>query len=154
MKPQRQSFSGVRPGFGRASLKSGFSLVEVLVAILVLGIALVGLTQGITLALTSTKESEWQSTAALLAAGRIETLRAENDWSDGETQGDFGENLPQYRWQQTITGTRIQGLHEVSVSVENARTGQPIYELRTLLFQAPEDSTAPQSSRSERRSSR
>ena len=55
---------------------AGFSLVEVMVAILILGIALVGLTQGITTALSSSKESELQTVAALFAAGQIETLRA------------------------------------------------------------------------------
>jgi len=57
--------------------KRGFSLIEVMCAVAILGVALVGLTQGITTALGSNKESELQTTAALLAAGRIETLRAE-----------------------------------------------------------------------------
>ena len=52
---------------------SGFSLVEVMCAILILGIALAGLTQGVTTALTSSKESELQTTAALFAAGLVET---------------------------------------------------------------------------------
>lgn len=129
----------------------GFSLVEVLVAILVLGIALVGLTQGITLAVSSSKESELQTAAALLAAGQIESLRAENDLTDGQTQGDGGEGIELYQWQQTITSTSIPGLHEVVVVVENSRTGQAIYELHTLLFQPPEDSTPQGRSGSRRR---
>jgi prepilin-type N-terminal cleavage/methylation domain-containing protein len=48
---------------------AGFSLIEIMVAILILGIALVGLTQGITSSLTASKESELQTTAALIAAG-------------------------------------------------------------------------------------
>ena len=47
----------------------GFSLVEVMVAVLILGVALAGLTEGITTALSSNKESELQTTAALIAAG-------------------------------------------------------------------------------------
>ena len=74
---------------------AGFSLVEVMCAILILGISLVGLTQGITAALRSSKESELQTTAALIAAGQIETLRAEGFVIDGETEGvrEFGEPL-------------------------------------------------------------
>ena len=118
---------------------SGFSLVEVMCAILILGIALAGLTQGVTTALTSSKESELQTTAALVAAGLIETLRAEGNLSDGSTEGECGEGLSLYRWKQSITRAGIDGLHEVNVVVQYARTGQSIYELQTLLFQPPEE---------------
>lgn len=118
---------------------SGFSLVEVMVAILILGVALVGLTQGVTVALRSSKDSELQTTASLFAAGQIESLRAQPDFMDGTTEGDCGENLTLYRWKQTISPAGIDGLHDVEVVVENASTGQSIYELRTLLFQRPED---------------
>ena len=121
---------------------AGFSLIEVVVAILVLGIALVGLTEGITTALGSSKESELQTTAALFAAGRIEELRAAKGLIDGEREGDCGEGLALYRWKQSIRGAGIDGLHEVAVVVENARSGRSIYELRTLLFQLPEEPTA------------
>jgi len=116
---------------------AGFSLVEVMVAILILGIALVGLTQGITTALSSSKESELQTVAALFAAGQIETLRAEKDWTDGMTDGDCGATLPAYRWEQTISPTDIDGLHDVDVQVKSAQTGAAIFELKTLLFQPP-----------------
>lgn len=118
---------------------AGFSLVEVVCAILILGVALVALTQGITAALASSKESELQSTAALIAAGQIETLRAEGGLEDGETDGEGEGGLALYRWKQTITGTPIDGLHEVAVAVADAKSGQAIYELRTLLFELPED---------------
>jgi hypothetical protein len=45
-----------------------------------------GLTQGITTALGSSKESELQTTGALFAAGQIELLRAEKDLTDGTTE--------------------------------------------------------------------
>src|SRR5512140_2920079 len=97
----------------------GFSLVEVLCAILILGVALAGLTQGVTTALVSNKESELQTTAALFAAGMIESLRAEGVLTDGVTEGDCGEGLSLYRWKQSITRAGIDGLHEVSVMVEH-----------------------------------
>ena len=120
---------------------AGFSLVEVMCAILILGIALVGLTQALTTALSSTKESEVQTTAALLAAGRLETLRAEGFLIDGESEGEGEEGLSLYRWRQTISATSMDGLHEVEVVVENSRTGKTIYELRTLLFDPPVSSS-------------
>src|ERR1039458_4242082 len=77
--------------------------------------------QGVPTALTSSKESELQTTAALYAAGQIESLRAEGYLSDGETQGDCGEGLSLYRWTQSITSAGIDGLHQVEVVVENAK---------------------------------
>jgi prepilin-type N-terminal cleavage/methylation domain-containing protein len=120
---------------------AGFSLVEVMIAIVILGIALVGLTQGITTALSSSKESELQTTAALFAAGQIELLRAEKDLADGTSDGDCGATLPLYRWKQTVSPTDVAGLHDVNVVVENSQTGAEIYELKTLLFEPPTDSS-------------
>jgi general secretion pathway protein I len=134
-----------------AASNSGFSLVEVLVAILILGVAVVGLTQGITVALQSSKESEQQATAALFAAGQVETLRAEGGLLDGEQDGDCGEGLSLYRWKQSITAAGLAGLHEVAVVVENAKSGKPIYELRTLLFE-PTDAPTPDSSQNRKKS--
>ena len=120
---------------------AGFSLIEVMVAILILAVALTGLTQGITTALGSSKDSELQTTAALYAAGRIELLRAQDDWVDGEDQGDCGTALPLYQWKETISPTDIKGLHEIDVMVADSRTGGSIYELKTMLFQMPSDSS-------------
>ena len=114
---------------------SGFSLIEVMVAILILGVALAGLTHGITTALDSSKESELQTTAALFAAGKIETLRAEGGLENGETDGDCGAGLEVYRWKQTISDAGLDGLHDVDVVIERAQDNQEIYELKTLLFE-------------------
>lgn len=114
---------------------AGFSLIEVMVAILILGVALAGLAHGIATALASSKESEWQTTAALFAAGKIETLRAEGGLENGETTGDCGAGLEAYRWKQMVGGTDVDGLHDVAVVIENAQDGREIYELKTLLFE-------------------
>ena len=126
--------------------QAGFSLVEVMCAIVILGIALVGLTQAITTALSSSKESELQTAAVLLAAGQIETLRAEGFLTERTTEGEGGEGLGLYRWKQSIRSAGIEGLFDVSVSVENAKTGTLIYELRTLLFEPPAYSASSRSS--------
>jgi Tfp pilus assembly protein PilV len=116
-------------------------LVEVLVAILILGVALVGLTQGVTLSLTSSKESELQTTAAMIAAGQIETLRVDGGFVEGTKEGDLGEGFALYHLKQTLSKTAVDGLFDVEVVVENAKTSKPIYALKTLLFERPEDTT-------------
>ena len=139
-----------RPGPPRLA---AFSLVEVMCAIVILAVALVGLTQAISVALSSSKESEVQTTAAWIAAGLIESLRAESTLTDGESEGEGSGSFAIYRYKQTVTSTAIDGLHEVAVEVAEKRTGKAIYELRTMLFVPPTD-TSTTSSRDGRGSSR
>ncbi len=112
----------------------GFSLIEVMCAILIMGVALVGLTHGMTTALGSTKDSEVQTTVVGLAAGQIETLRAGGVLTDDTTEGDFGDSFPRYRWEQTVAPGEVDGLHEVEVVVKDAKSGAALYKLTTLLF--------------------
>ncbi len=138
---------------------AAFSLIEVMVAILILGIALTGLVHGITTALASSKESELQTVAALFAQGKIEELRAAQILDNGDENGDCGAVLPLYRWRQSVTSSTLPGLHEVRVVIERAQTSQEIYELRSLLFVPDDDSTSGKSgnrgdSRSKKRGNR
>jgi prepilin-type N-terminal cleavage/methylation domain-containing protein len=120
----------------------GFSLIEVMCAILIMGVALVALTRGITTALGSSKDSEVQTTVVTLAAGQIETLRASAVLTDDTTEGDFGDSFPKYRWEQTVAASDVDGLHQVNVTVKDTKTGASLYKLTTLLF----DSDYPSSS--------
>lgn len=116
---------------------AGFSLLEVLCAVLIVGVALVGLTQAITTALQSNKDSEVQASTALFAAGMIETLRAEGDFVNGTTEGKCGAGLSQFEWTQTIGPGGLEGLYEVAVVVRQVSSGKTICELKTLLFEMP-----------------
>jgi prepilin-type N-terminal cleavage/methylation domain-containing protein len=122
---------------------AGFSLIELMCAILILGIGVLGISHGITTALQSSKESELQSSAALLAAGRIETLRAEGFIEEGEDSGEFDQQLALYRWRQTITPTDLDGLYDLKVTIENAKSGADVYSLETLLFEPPLPTDSP-----------
>lgn len=116
---------------------AAFSLLEVLCAIAILGVGIVGMTEALTTALRSTKESEQRTQAVLIAAGLMETLRAEGDLEDGETEGACPESLGPFRWRRTVSATDTDGLHEVCVVIEHARTSREVYALQTLLFEPP-----------------
>jgi hypothetical protein len=111
-------------------------------AILILGVSLVALTQGIAAALRSAKDSEVQAAAALFAAGRIETMRADGIVVNGELDGEGDGALSQCRWVESVTSTDLDGLHRVRVAIEHSLTGKTIYELETLLFDPPVLDTA------------
>ena len=59
---------------------------------------------------------------------------------------------PSTAWKQTITRAPIDGLYEVSVQVEHTRSGKPVYELRTMLFEPPSDSSTEKDRKSSSRS--
>jgi prepilin-type N-terminal cleavage/methylation domain-containing protein len=128
-----------------------FSLIEVMIALLILGVALVGFVQATTTAVSSSKESEIQTTAALLASGRIEKLQADGDLEDGDSNGDWGDDFPNYSYTQTISPTDVRGLHEVRVTIENPNTGKQLYELRTMLFEIPPATEEDTSSKSKQK---
>ena len=86
---------------------AGFSLVEVMIAILVLGVGLLGLTQGLTTALQASKDSEVQTAAALIAAGQIETLRAEGGLIAGTREGKASESQSNYKWKEVVYNGRL-----------------------------------------------
>jgi prepilin-type N-terminal cleavage/methylation domain-containing protein len=116
---------------------AGFSLVEVLCAILILGIGVAGMTQGVASALRSSKESELQTQAVLLAASRLEMLRAEGWYVEGEMEGTGPGALADFRWHESIQAADLEGLYEVSVTVRHGERETPLYELKTLLFDPP-----------------
>jgi prepilin-type N-terminal cleavage/methylation domain-containing protein len=131
-----------------------FSLIEVMIALLILGVALVGFVQGTTTALSSSKESEIQTTAVLLASGRVEQLRADGELEDGDTEGDWGDDFPNYSWRQTVAPTEIKGLHDITLTIENPKTGKQVYALRTMLFEPPlvqEDEDTSKTSKSKKK---
>ena len=120
-----------------ARTTAGFSLIEIMVAVLILGVSLVGLVHGINTALVSGKEAEAQSQSALLAAARIELLRADGYYIEGETTGEFDGDLSVYSYRENVTAVNPEGLYEVSVAIEMTESGEEIYELKTMLFDPP-----------------
>lgn len=113
--------------------QSAFSLVEVMVAVFVLSVGLVGLARGITTALVSSKEAELYNQAVDVADNRLETIRADDLFSDGETEGDSGP----FKWRQTIAPAGIDGLHQVEVAVERSGSPGTLFTLRTFLYLTP-----------------
>jgi general secretion pathway protein I len=114
--------------------QAGFSLVEVMCAVLIMGVALVALTRGMATALGSSKDAETQTVVVDLAAGQLETLRATGALVDDTTEGDFGETFPRYKWEQTVSPGEADGLHQVEITVKDTKSGANLYKLTTLLF--------------------
>ncbi|MFN0057969.1 MAG: prepilin-type N-terminal cleavage/methylation domain-containing protein [Planctomycetota bacterium] len=137
-------FSTARPR------SAGFSLIEVLLSAVILGITMVGLTEGMSQALRSSREMEDHTRAVLLAQAHLEALRAERRLSASERDGEVTDD-PRYRFRERIESTELDGLYHVSLAIELKANRRLLYQLDTLLFEQPFESTASSSS-SERRS--
>ena len=116
---------------------AGFSLIEVMCAILLLGVGIASLTQGINTALKSSKESEQQTTAVWMASGLVEMLRTKESLETGITTGK--EDRTAYAWQQSIQTSAIEGLYDIEIIITEAQTDKAIYILKTKLFLAPNE---------------
>ena len=119
------------------SQESGFSLLEVLCAVMVMGISLLGLVEALTLTLRYSQDEAYYNTAVRLATSHMEEFRADGYVIAGEDEGDFEPEFPQWSWTQSVEEAELPGLFNVVIQVRRAEEELPTYELHTQLFEAP-----------------
>lgn len=108
---------------------SGFTLLEVLVAVAIVGVALVMLLRLHLLSLDATLAAQDLTTAVLLAEGKLATFMAQSP-REGEDEGQFdGPGLERFSWTTSVIDYDIDlgvqndgreeaiGLRHVTVSV-------------------------------------
>lgn len=125
--------------------RRGFTLVEVLAAMLLIAIVLPIAMKGITLAASAGTESRRRSEAAGLAQSKLGELIATGDWETGNQSGTFAPNWPDYRWEAGVvawstssSGQSSTSLQQVDVRVLwTARTREDSITLSTLVRSAP-----------------
>jgi len=103
------------PPDGKAS---GFTLLEVMIALAIIAIALVAALGSQSQSVSLANEAKFTTTVTLLAQGKmaeLEAMDAKDLISDG---GDFGEDFPGYRWESVITDLAMEGFEEASQHVK------------------------------------
>jgi len=100
-----------------------FTLVEVLAALVLLGIVVPVCMRGISVALSAAETAKHMSQAASLGEAKLNEMVSTNDWTLAGTTGDFGTDWPGYRW-SCQTNTRDFDVTEIILTVTWQQRGQ------------------------------
>lgn len=118
--------------------RRGFTLIEVLVALLFITIVLPALMQGISIATSMAAEARHRTEAAGLAQSKMAEIISGTLWQNGNTNGDFAD-WPDYHWQLSVapwandqTGQNMQQL-DLTVTYQS-RNKQKSITLSSLAY--------------------
>ena len=104
----------------------GFTLVEMVVATVLLVGGVVAALSAISIATQATGMSEKLQTAALIAQRRMTEIEIQPDTlASGDQQGAYEEEYPGYRWQQKVETTEYENLFRVTVTVQWGEPASP-----------------------------
>lgn len=101
----------------RAGRRRGFTLLEVIVSLAVMGVGLVAVLEAFSAGLRLSLQDEFLTTATFLAAGKMEEVMKETYITPGTDEGDFGDEFPDFTWTVEIADSRIEELELVTVVV-------------------------------------
>ncbi|MBI5833023.1 MAG: type II secretion system minor pseudopilin GspI [Armatimonadetes bacterium] len=106
----------------RSCRQSGFTLLEVLVAVAVLAIGFVGVLQVVAQCESRSRDNRDRAEALRLAESKLNELSVQTDLQPGSDEGDFGAENSRFSWKQRIENTETDGLLKLTMTV-NWRSG-------------------------------
>lgn len=95
----------------------GFTLLELLVAIAILAVALVGVMQTVTQGINSSIISRDRARAVELAEMKLTELRLDPTLEPGTQEDEFDDLQPGWRWTSDVSETELEGLLRIQVTV-------------------------------------
>jgi len=104
--------------------ESGFTLIEVMVALVILATSLVALLGLLNRDLTISSQINSLTKATLLGRQRMSEVMTGDFPEVGEDSGNFGLSYPGYTWRQEITETDFEQIRAVKVAVFWQKGGQ------------------------------
>lgn len=98
--------------------RRGFTLIEVLVAMMVLSIPFVTLLVHENRGIDYAMRSKFYTTSTLLAGQRVaEVKTAATPMGMGEGKGDFGVDYPGYTYRENLESTPLTGYYKYSLHI-------------------------------------
>jgi general secretion pathway protein I len=126
-------------GFTRTA--SGFTLLEVMVALAVMSIVLVSVYRMHSQSLTMNTAARFYILAPLLAQNKLAELESLSSEGFSDNSGNFGEQYPGYSWRSSVADVSSEVLGEVANDLKRIdltvsyNEDQFSYNLRTYRFQ-------------------
>jgi len=112
----------------------GFTLLEILTAIVLLAVVLPVVMQGISLGLMASSQARRSAEAITLAQNKLAELATATQIPPGGQSGDFAPDHPEYHWQAN-TVTQNLNMIEIDVTVSwTGRSGDRKVSLSTLVY--------------------
>lgn len=127
----------------RDKSQSGFTFLEVMIAVAIIAIAFVTLIGSQSQSVSIASDSRLNIVASLLAQQKLAELEALNydDLTGGG--GDFEDDFSQFQWQaevETLTADEIQIegaddiLKSIDLTISSGENASPIYTVRTVIM--------------------
>jgi len=120
---------------------SGFTLLEVMVAMAIIAIALTAVLGSQSQSLSLASEAKFSTTAAFLAQSKMAEIEAEKPEDLTSDSGDFGEDFPGYRWDLTVNDVTLDEpegvsdhLKQIDLTVSWEEHDQYRYSLKLYRF--------------------
>lgn len=96
---------------------SGFTLLEVMVALLIIAISFIVLLHSRNQSVIAADYARHTTIATLLASEKMSEIEHGESLDSGEDAGNFGEEYPEYTWRTTVSDTAYELVNEVRVVV-------------------------------------
>jgi general secretion pathway protein I len=97
----------------------GFTLMEVMIAMVILAVALIAILQSQSQSISMFTDSRFMTTAALLAQSKMAEVEAGSIQDTNSKDGDFGTDYPDYTWHLEIGDTQIPKFRKIEITVKN-----------------------------------
>jgi len=115
-------------------MRRGFTLVEILTALVIFSVAILAFLQGMGDSLSHQNDLISNEHAAMLAQNILEEIYYDKDLEEGDNEGDFEGADAGYHWESLVQTTDTDKLMEVKVWISwNQGSKELDYELVTFM---------------------
>lgn len=104
--------------------RGAFTFVEILAALVFLGILMPAVITGLTLSSRASIAAERTATATQLAENQLAQAMLDGSWQTGGTKGDFGPDWKDFRWELTRGDWAADSMSELTLTVRFSVQGR------------------------------